>query len=277
MTKIGILHPGAMGISVAASAKNSGAEVYWVSAERSDETRQRAEEHGLQEVGTVDELTQQCEVIVSVCPPHAAEEVARQVMQASFSGLYVDGNAISPERSRRIGRIVSEAGGRFVDGGIVGGPAWKAGTTWLYLSGDGADTAAACFAAGPLETEILSGGIGQASALKMCFAAYTKGTTALLAAVLATAEAEGVREPLNGQWERYWDGFAAETEMRVRRVTAKAWRFAGEMEEIAATLEAADVPGGFHTAAAELYQRLAHFKGAAETPSIEAVLAALRE
>ncbi len=277
MTKIGILHPGAMGISVAASAKNSGAEVYWVSAGRSDETRQRAEEHGLQEVGTIDELTQQCEVIVSVCPPHAAEEVAQQVMQAGFNGLYVDGNAISPERSRRIGRIVSEGGGRFVDGGIVGGPAWKAGTTWLYLSGDGADTAAACFAAGPLETEILSGGIGQASALKMCFAAYTKGTTALLAAVLATAEAEGVREPLNAQWERYWEGFAAETEMRVRRVTAKAWRFAGEMEEIAATLEAADVPGGFHTAAAELYQRLADFKGAAETPSIEAVLAALRE
>lgn len=277
MTKIGILHPGAMGISVAASAKNSGAEVYWVSAGRSDETRQRAEEHGLQEVGTIDELTQQCEVIVSVCPPHAAEEVAQQVMQAGFNGLYVDGNAISPERSRRIGRIVSEGGGRFVDGGIVGGPAWKAGTTWLYLSGDGADTAAACFAAGPLETEILSGGIGQASALKMCFAAYTKGTTALLAAVLATAEAEGVREPLNTQWERYWEGFAAETEMRVRRVTAKAWRFAGEMEEIAATLEAADVPGGFHTAAAELYQRLADFKGAAETPSIEAVLAALRE
>lgn len=276
MTKVGLLHPGAMGISVGASAQNSGCTVYWAAAGRSLHTRQRAEEHNLREVETLAELVQQCEVILSVCPPHAAEEVAQEVLEAGFHGLYLDANAISPERSRRIGHMVSEHGGRFVDGGIVGGPAWEPGTTWLYLSGQEAATAAACFTAGPLETEILAGGIGQASALKMCFAAYTKGTTALLAAILATADAEGVRATLNKQWERSWPGFAEQTEKRVRQVTAKAWRFAGEMEEIVATFEAAAVPNGFYTAAAELYERLAHFKEASATPTLENVLSAVR-
>ena len=109
----------------------------------------------------------------------------------------------------------------------------------------------------------------------MCYAAYTKGTTALLSAILATAEVDGVRPELMVQWERDWPGFPAQAEGRARRVTAKAWRFAGEMEEISATFSEAGLPGGFHAAAADLYRRLAHFKDAAELPSLEEVLASL--
>lgn len=275
--RLGILHPGEMGISLAASAQNSGREVYWVSDGRSPATQARAARLGLRDAGSLATLCATCEVVVSVCPPHAAEAQARDVVAAGFRGLYVDANAVSPHRAVAMGRLMAEAGVSFVDGGIIGGPAWKPGSTWLYLAGPNAATAAACFAAGPLETRILGDEIGTASALKMCYAAYTKGTTALLGAVLATADRLGVREALYQQWNQDGADFAEGVNRRVRGATGKAWRFVGEMEEIAATLDAAGLPPGFHLAAADVYRRLAPFKGAADTPSLEAVLAALLE
>ncbi len=109
----------------------------------------------------------------------------------------------------------------------------------------------------------------------MCFAAYSKGTTALLSAVLAAAEALDVREELAQQWSRNGSDFAEQAAQNVRQVTAKAWRFVGEMEEIAATFSEAGVPGDFHLAAADIYRRMANFKGVSVTPSLEDVLAAL--
>ncbi len=272
---LGILHPGAMGISTAACAKNSGQMVYWVSAGRSGQTRARAETQALEDAGDLNNLCAICDVIVSVCPPHAAEEVAQQVIAAGFRGLYVDANAISPMRAGRIGQAMTAAGVAFVDGGIVGGPAWRPNSTWLHLSGPQAVQAAACFAAGPLEVNILGDEIGQASALKMCFAAYTKGSTALIATILAAAERLGVHDQLTRQWSNSGMDLAEQASIRTRRVTAKAWRFAGEMEEIAETFEMAGLPGDFHHGAAEIYNRIAHLKEVEGVPPLEEVLAAL--
>jgi 3-hydroxyisobutyrate dehydrogenase-like beta-hydroxyacid dehydrogenase len=270
---IGILHPGEMGISVAATIQNSGHAVYWVSQGRSPQTRARAEKHGLLDAGSLAHLCEICSMIVSVCPPDAAEALANHVVSHHFTGLYLDANAISPQRAQRIGQAVHDIGGTFVDGGIIGGPAWTAGSTWLYLSGEAADRAATCFAAGPLETRSVGNAIGKASALKMCFAAYTKGTTALLAAVLATAEALNVRSELEQQWGA---DFAEEAARKVKQVTAKAWRFTGEMDEIASTFAEAGMPDSFHIAAGDVYSRMAEFKGM-PTPSLETVLQALLE
>ena len=275
MIKLGILHPGQMGISVAASAKNSGCEVYWASENRSEQTRIRAVEHGLIDAHTLAELCHTCNLIVSVCPPHAAEDLARQIMELGFHGTYLDANAISPQRVRRMGESLSSAGIHFVDGGIIGGPAWEPGSTWLYLSGEYAQKAADCFSAGPLEVSVIGSEIGKASALKMCYAAYTKGSTALLSAVLATAEELGVRTELENEWSRGGSDFSEQAQNRARKVTAKAWRFEGEMKEIAATLAGAGIPDGFHLAASEIYHRTAHFKDASETPELQEVLDAL--
>jgi 3-hydroxyisobutyrate dehydrogenase-like beta-hydroxyacid dehydrogenase len=264
-----------MGISIAASAQNSGCEVYWTSEGRSQGTVERAAKFDLKNCGTLAELCETCTVIVSVCPPHAAEAVAQQVLDCSYKGLYLDANAISPQRTLRIGQTVTEAGAAFVDGGIIGFPAWKPGQTWLYLSGRRAQEVADCFSSGPLETAIIGESNDRASALKMCFAAYTKGTTALLCAILATAETLGVREELQHQWSRNGSNFTVQAVNQVRGVTAKAWRFAGEMEEIAATFREAGLPGEFHAAAADIYRRIADFKDAPATPPIEDVLAAL--
>jgi len=275
MTKIGIMHPGEMGVSIAASAINSGHQVNWVSQDRTNKTRLRAEKYDLRECDSLLQLCQTSEIIFSVCPPHAAEDVAKSVIEYGFKGYYLDANAISPQRATKIGQMLEGRGIHFIDGGIIGGPAWKPKETWLYLSGKYANLIADCFTKGPLETKIIGDEIGKASALKMCYAAYSKGTTALLAAILATAESLGVRDELYTQWNLDDSNFSEQTNRRVARATAKAWRFEGEMHEIVSTFQAAGLPNGFHEAAAEIYHRIAGFKDSSETPKLGDVLRAL--
>ena len=273
MTRIGLLHPGAMGASVGAAAAGNGHTVLWASRGRSAATRERARRGALRDVASVPEVLAGSEILLSVCPPHAAEDVAAEVAEGGFTGLYVDCNAVSPDRTRGVQRVVEKGGATYVDGGIIGGPAWSedAGTR-LYLSGPRAEEVSACFAGSPLEAPVVSERIGAASALKMGYAAFTKGSTALLTAILGMVEKEGVRGELASQWGEI---FTAQTVKRVRDNTAKAWRFEGEMHEIAATFRAAGLPGGFHQAAAEVFRRLADFKDHAEPPGIETVLEVL--
>ncbi len=271
----GILHPGEMGISIAATMKNSGHEVSWVKEGRSVATRERAAEHKLRATPDLATLCAEADALVSVCPPAAAEGVAMDALAAGFRGLYLDGNAIAPQRAQRMAAAMEAEGVTFVDGSIIGGPAWQPGQTWMILSGDASAETAALFAAGPLETRILEGEVGRASALKMVFAAWTKGSTALLAAVLGAAEGLGVRDELFQQWESRGMDLVEGAPKRVRGVTGKAWRFVGEMEEMSATFAAAGLTGDFHQGAAEVYRRMAEFKDLPEPPPLEEVLAAL--
>src|SRR5215831_8246943 len=138
LMKIGILHPGEMGISIAASAKNSGCDVYWASDGRRASTRQRVAKIGLIDARTLEALCDVCPIVMSVCPPHAAESLANSVLRAGFKGMFVEANAIAPQRTVQIGQALSRARIAFIDGGIIGLPAWKPHTTCLYLSGPGA-------------------------------------------------------------------------------------------------------------------------------------------
>ena len=275
MSKVGIINPGAMGISIAASARSAGHDVYWASAGRSAATRQRASEQSLVEVETLSDLCAASGVIICVCPPHAAEAVAESVTQAGFSGVYCDGNAIAPQKAQAIGERMPAVGIDFVDGSIIGPPAWKAGTTRFYLSGPLASQVAALFAGTLTEAIAIGDEVGKASALKMVFAALTKGSTALLSAILGTAESLGVRENLDREWAIRDAESVAQRQNQVRNVTSKAWRFAGEMQEIAATFELAGLPPGFFEAAHEVYARMADFKEADDVPPLADVLAAL--
>ena len=153
--KIGVIHPGMMGICVAATVQNSGHEVYWLAEGRSPQSRQRAEKFNLCDAGTLGAMCETCSVIISVCPPHAAEEVAQQVLAHSFQGVYLDVNAIAPRRSVRIGRAMAAAGVDFIDGGIIGFPVWEREKSWLYLSGEKAREAVSYFSGGPLETSVV--------------------------------------------------------------------------------------------------------------------------
>ena len=274
-TKIGFLHPGEMGISVAVSAQNSGHTVIWASKGRSASTRVRAEKYNLIEVKNIKEMGENCSIIVSVCPPKAAIEVAKQVLKTTFTGIFVDANAISPQRTHEIHKLLTQAGVKYVDGGIIGSPAWEKNSTFLYLSGIEAEEVSTCFEAGPLVTEVISKEIGRASALKMCYAAKTKGTTALLCSIVAASEVLGVWKNLERQWSCETPEFVNKTLNDIRKVTTKSWRFSGEMEEIASTLEHAGLPSGFHMAAAEIYERMKSFKDLETTPEIKEIIKAL--
>jgi 3-hydroxyisobutyrate dehydrogenase-like beta-hydroxyacid dehydrogenase len=255
---IGILHPGAMGVSIAAAAQAAGHTCLWLPEGRGEATRERAEEHGLMPAGSLDDIVA-CPVILSVCPPHAAKEVAATVANAGFDGLYMDGNAVSPMTARQVAATVEAAGARYVDGGIVGPPAWQPGTC-LYLSGPAAVDIAALFEGSVLEAQVLDDGVDTASALKMVYAARTKGTTALLAAVMAAAENLGVRGALETRLAAEDAALPGGIARSIETAAPKAWRWIAEMEEIAATLRAAGTEGGFHDAAAALWRQLDSFK-----------------
>jgi 3-hydroxyisobutyrate dehydrogenase-like beta-hydroxyacid dehydrogenase len=272
---IGVLHPGEMGSAVAAAAVTGGARVLWASEDRGAPTRRRADGAGLEDAGSLGALVRRSEVVLSVCPPHAAAEVAGAVAAHRFAGTFVDANAVSPATARDIGAIVARAGATFVDGGIVGPPPHRPGTTRLYLSGPEAARIVAVFAGSPLEVITLDGPAGAASALKMAYAAWTKGSAALLMAVRALAAAERVDEPLLREWARSQPDLAARSEAAAKGSAPKAWRWIGEMEEIAATFAAAGLPDGFHRGAADVYQRLAGYKDAATPPTIAEVAAVL--
>lgn len=274
---VGLLHPGEMGSVVGECARAGGARVLWVSEGRSAESRGRAEGAGLEDARTLAVLVSQSDVILSVCPPHAAVDVARAVAACRFSGVYVDANAVSPATAREIGEIVARSGATFVDGGIVGSPPRTRGSTRLYLSGSSAATVASLFERSPLEAIVLEGPAGAASALKMAYASYTKGVSALLMAIRTLAISEGVDDALLAEWKRSHPELPARSESAVRGSARKAWRFAGEMEEIAATFAGAGLPDGFHRAAAEIYARLAGYKDAPDAPSVAEVADALRK
>jgi 3-hydroxyisobutyrate dehydrogenase-like beta-hydroxyacid dehydrogenase len=273
--RVGILHPGAMGTSVAATVQNGGYEVWWVPEGRSRATRDRAREHGFRPAQSLGDLAASCHVLLSVCPPASAGDVASAVVDAGFRGLFVDANAISPRRVQVMGKRLGQAGVDFVDGGILGLPAPEPGMTRIYLSGPRSGEVAGLFAAGPVGAVCLEGEVGRASALKMCYAGYTKGTRALLWAVLATAESLGVRSDLEGHWEYESPGAAGEAHRKVLATTPKAWRWVAEMEEIAATFAGVGMPGGFHAACGEVLEKLVDFKDADVALRIDDVLETL--
>jgi 3-hydroxyisobutyrate dehydrogenase-like beta-hydroxyacid dehydrogenase len=241
-----------MGAALARALRASRQTVLWASSERSATTADRAEEAGLEDVSTVEELARHSEVILSLCPPHAAVEVADSL--PCFAGIYVDANAVSPATARTIASMV----GRYVDGGIIGPPPRNPGTTRLYLSGAEAPLVADLFVGTIVDARVVSEDASAASAVKMAFAAWTKGTSALLLAVRAVARAEGVEETLLEEWRISLPHLPDQSEAAARSALRKAWRWVGEMNEIAETFAAAGLPDGFHRAAADIYRRSPH-------------------
>jgi 3-hydroxyisobutyrate dehydrogenase-like beta-hydroxyacid dehydrogenase len=246
----GFLHPGAMGASIAALCDG---ETVWCSAGRSSATRERAAAAGMTEVGSLEELIERVDLIVSICPPGAAVETAEAVAAARFGGTYADLNSIAPATARRLGERFEH----FVDGGIIGPPVKIPGTTRLYLSGVDAKVVASRWTAPALDVRVVDGGVGAASAVKTCFAAWTKGSAALLLTVRALARAECVEDELVSEWAMSIPDLVERSERAVTGSALKAWRFVGEMQEISISLADAGLPAEFGTAAAEVYERLA--------------------
>jgi 3-hydroxyisobutyrate dehydrogenase-like beta-hydroxyacid dehydrogenase len=263
---IALLHPGKMGVTIGAAAAAGGARILWVSHQRSQATRERAQQAGLTEVKTLPDAVRDSDLILSVCPPDVAVELARTVAKHHFTGVYVDANAVSRATAEEIGRIVSNGGAGFVDGGIIGAPVEKPGTTRLYLSGDRASEVAGMFSGSMLDARAIGQTPGAASALKIAYAAWTKCTDALLLGIRAYATMEGIDQALLDEWRLSQPQLERRCAQAAAVAAPKAWRYVGEMNEIAATFETHGLPGGFHNAAAEICARLQDFKDITDPP-----------
>jgi 3-hydroxyisobutyrate dehydrogenase-like beta-hydroxyacid dehydrogenase len=282
MATVGLLHPGEMGAAVGGCLVSVGHEVLWDPAGRSRASTGRALAAELTGV-TFDRLIARSSVILSICPPHAALDVARQVASAGYTGRYVDANAISVATAEQVCAAVTAAGATYVDGGIIGMPPEVAGHTRLYLSGPHAAEVRSLFSRSRLDARIAEGPLYAASSVKMAYAAWTKGSSALLLAARALARASGVEQTLLTEWSLSQKALGEQSERSASAAAAKGWRWVAEMEEIAASMAAAGLPAGFHEAAADIYDRAAraempaaHRPAAPEPPStLDTVLSAL--
>jgi 3-hydroxyisobutyrate dehydrogenase-like beta-hydroxyacid dehydrogenase len=250
MARIAILHPGEMGAAVGHSLIDIGHDVFWLPP-RSSATGHRADAAGMRPV----EVLSGCDIVIGLCPPGAARAVAAAAIAAGARGTYVDANAIAPVTAEQVAETVRAAGLAYVDGSVVGPPPTSAATTRLYLSGDGATDVAGLFAGARLEARLLESSPYAASALKMCYAAWSKITAALVLSAREAAYRLGIEADLVAEWSASMPTLEQRHSTALASATAKGWRWTDEMAEIAATFAEVGLPDGFGRGAAETFAR----------------------
>lgn len=254
---VAIVSTGDMGHAVGRALKDLGLRVVTCLTGRSTRTRQLAEKAGIEDIPSMEDLVCRSDAFLSIIPPAAAPALAETIAQVLRTTgrplLYVDCNAISPQTTRQIGDTITAAGGRYVDAGIIGPPPRRPGTTRIYVSGAYADELLA-LNGGALEFVPVGGEIAAASAVKMCYAAMTKGTTAIWFELLMAAEALGITAPLRRELEKSQMAPLQWMERQIPTVPPKARRWVGEMEEIAATFEYLGLTPRIFQGAADMYR-----------------------
>jgi 3-hydroxyisobutyrate dehydrogenase-like beta-hydroxyacid dehydrogenase len=284
---VAIMSPGDMGQAIGAVLATRGLGVIAALDERSERTRRLAAVAGIEDVGSVERLVRRADVVLSVLVPSeavaAAERVAAALRATGATPLYADCNAIAPRTTADVGSIVEAAGARFVDASIIGPPPRKPGATRIYASGPHADELARLIDYG-LDIRVLGERVGDASAVKMCYASLTKGLIALATELLVSARRLGVEDPLRAELLGSQAALRTWMEKSVPTMPPKAHRWIGEMEEIAATFEACGLTPKILLGAADMYRFVADTPLGHETPEerdaardLDAVIAALAE
>ena len=266
---VGLMSPGDMGQAVAIQIKAKGLNVYSALEHRSERTRGLAREAGITDVGTLTRLVSECDVVLSIMDPGAAVDFAREVSAAlRTSGrriLIVDCNAIAPETAREIATLVEQAGGRFLDASIIGSPPRGSGIANLYVSGPGASDLEQL--AGPqLLVHPIGEGLTDASALKMCYGALTKGTQALWLEVLIAAERLGIAGILDQELQQSQASRYSWALSQFPALTPKAYRWVPEMLEVSKTVGSVGVSPKMFQGAADVYHFVAATALGKETP-----------
>ena len=265
---VAILSPGDMGHAVGRALRENAVRVITCLEGRSKRTRELATRAGIENVFNLGDLVTQSDLVLSIIPPAEAMGLARQVAEAIHSTgsqtLFADCNAISPQTSQQIGDLITAAGGRFIDASIIGFPP-GANTPRFYASGPYSSYLAELDGMG-FHVRLLGDVVGKASGIKMCYAAMTKGTSALYLALLTVAELLGLSEDLYRELEESQSETYRRMRSRLPALPAKAHRWVGEMEEIAATFQQAGVTPYFHLGAAEIYRLMGLIPMAEDTP-----------
>lgn len=237
---VALLHPGAMGARIGAELVRVGHQVRWLALGRSSATHCRAEEAGLTATDDVAALLAGAEIVLSVCPPQGALDVARLVAGSGFASTYVDANPVAPATLAEIATTVEAGGGRLVDGGIVGPPPGEGRNTHLYLAGDqsAVRAVAALFSGSAVTPMVVGADLGAASAAKQAYALFNKGRMLLAAAAADLAESHGVLDVLAAESGRSGADILAELPALRTGLAEVGWRWGPEFEELAAALVA---------------------------------------
>lgn len=266
---VGLLSPGDMGHVVGQVAITSGARVITCLNGRSERTHKLAEIAGIEDVPTYSDLVREASLVICILVPAAAESVAARVADAlketNEQIVYTDCNAIAPATTVRIGKIIENVGSVFVDAGIIGGPPRQPGGTRFYCSGSDTSVFEKLNHYG-LDVRKVGDEIGQASGLKMCYAAQTKGTTALQTELLIAARAMGLYEGLIAELEMSQKDRLAGMERGLPGMPTKAKRWIGEMEEIAKTFGDLGLTPKIYEGAADMYRLVSETPLADEAP-----------
>jgi len=276
---VGILSPGDMGHSVGNVLREKGLRVITCLEGRSDRTRRLAAEAGIGAVPSYADLVQEADLLLSILvpaqAPNAAARVAGALAETGAELAYADCNAIAPQTARAIGECLTEAGATFIDASIIGGPPRRESRPRIYVSGS--DTAAMeALNAYGMNVIPIGEEIGLASAIKMCYAAWTKGATALCTELLIAAKALGVLDALEQEFR------SSQSAMLVRMqslpaVPTKSRRFVGEMLEIAKTFGAVGMTPKMLEGAAEVYRFVGNTHLADRTPEDTSPVPTLEE
>ncbi|MBY8974843.1 NAD(P)-dependent oxidoreductase [Rhodobacteraceae bacterium NNCM2] len=265
---VAILMPGDMGHGVGQSLIANGHDVITSLEGRSAHTRGLAERAGLRDVGTIAAAVAEAELILSILPPDRAvtqaHAVADAMRETGAQPAYADCNAISPDTAKAIAAAFDGLDATIIDCGIIGLNPIKSPPTRFYVSGPDCSVIKG-IASDALRIDVIGDAVGQASALKMVYAALTKGTWTLQTALLMTAMQLGVLDPLLKEFEYSQSGKLSAMRQQIPFLPADSARWVAEMEEIAATFASAGVTPGFHKGAADVFRVMAKTPYAAET------------
>ncbi len=266
---VAILSPGDMGHAVGRALRENGLDVITCLDGRSERTRGLARDAGFRDVPSYEDMVSEADLLLSILVPARATGTAQAVadaVRATGSGLvYADCNAVSPMTTGEVESTVTSAGAAYIDASIIGGPPGRGAAPRFYASG--ADTAPLEELDGKgIEVKPMGPEVGRASAIKMCYAGLTKGTSALHVAVLCAAASLGVSKELEEEFEYSQSDALARMRSGVPHLASPAARWIGEMEEIAATYEHAGGTSHFHQGAADIYRLLSKTAFAAENP-----------
>ena len=266
---VAILSPGDMGSGVGFALGQNDIDVITCLRGRSNRTRQLAADAHFRDIPTLGLLVEQADLILSILVPDQAVMVAQQVAAAMRSSgkhaLYADCNAVSPQTTRKIESIITEAGGQYVDGGIIGGSPTHGTPPRFYVSGEHTDVVSELDGKG-ITVKPIGEEVGRASGIKMCYAALTKGTSTLQAALLSAAESMNLTDELIAEFEFSQPAALKQISNGISRLPPNAHRWIGEMLEIASTFDHLGVTPSFHQGAAEMYRLLSRTPYASETP-----------
>ena len=266
---VAILSPGDMGHAVGQLLREHELKVVTCLTGRSQRTKDLAELAGIADVPDLNDMVAQSQIILSISVsemvPSICQRVADAIKATNANVLFSECNAISPQLSRQMEPIITEAGGRYIDASIVGGPPLNGSSPRFYASGDNTAEFEGLANFG-LDVRTAGTEVGQASGIKMCYAAMTKGSSALYSELLMAAEMMGLSDFVKAEFQSSQPAVLQRMERGLPGVPAKARRWVSEMEEIKDTFEHLGLTPHLFQGVADMYRMIGSTSMGDETP-----------